>query len=106
MDDIRLAADRSGVSLTNFVVQAATEKVVALKAQGKLQPLSPEEQRAYFEARASRATPDTLREVLARTGTTEAVLPGDEIPADWLVPAKPGDASTVQVAPTKPEQAK
>jgi hypothetical protein len=88
MGDLRVAAERDGVSMNGFIVQAVAEKVAALRARGLLRELAPDEQRAYLDARAERAKPSGMRDVLARAGTaTTAALPGDEVPEGWL--AKP-----------------
>lgn len=84
MEDLRVAADRDGVSINGFIVQAVAEKVAALRARGMLRDLSPQEQSAYLEERAARARPGLMAEILARAGTTGAVLPGDEVPEGWL----------------------
>ena len=84
MEDLRLAADSDGVSMNGFIVQAVAEKVAALRARGRLRTLSPAEQSAFLEERATRASPGQMSEILARAGTTSAVLPGDEVPEGWL----------------------
>lgn len=91
MDDLRVAAERDGVSMNGFIVQAVAEKVAMLRARGLLRDLSPEEQSAYLDARAARSR-DDLAEILRKAGTTDRVLPGDEVPEDWLgVPAPDDD---------------
>jgi hypothetical protein len=47
------------------------------------------EQIAYLEARAARGRNVKLADILARAGTTGAVLPGDELPEEWLEPPAP-----------------
>ena len=84
MTDVRMAAEGDGVSMNSFIVQAVAEKVAILRARGLLRELSPDEQAAYFEERLRSAGRDRLEEVLRKAGTTEAVLPGDELPDDWL----------------------
>lgn len=87
MDDLRLAADSDGVSMNGFLVQAIAEKVAALRARGLLRSLSEAEQSAYLNARAARATPGRMVEILAKAGTVGADRPDDEVPEDWLLPA-------------------
>lgn len=86
MEDLRVAADRDGVSLNGFIIQAVAEKVAVLRARGALQDMLPAEQPAYLEARVADADPEQMARVLAKAGTTRAVLPGDEIPAGLLPP--------------------
>lgn len=86
MEDLRVAADRDGVSLNGFIIQAIAEKVAVLRARGALQDMLPAEQSAYLEGRVADARPERLAQVLAKAGTTEAVLPDDEIPAGLLPP--------------------
>jgi hypothetical protein len=84
MIDLREAADRDGVSMNGFIVQAVAEKVAALRARGLLEDLEPEEQSGYLDERAARSGKDRLAELIGKAGTTEEVLPGDEIPEGWL----------------------
>ena len=84
MEDLRAAAACDGVSMNGFIVQAVAEKVAALRARGILRTLGTAEQAAYLEARAARARPGQMAEILAKAGTTDAVLPGDEVPEEWL----------------------
>jgi hypothetical protein len=70
--------------MNGFNIQALAEKVAALRARSRLQDLSEDEQSAYLGARASRARPGIVAEILAIVGTTHEVLQGDEVPADWL----------------------
>jgi hypothetical protein len=84
MEDLRTAADSDGVSMNGFIVQAIAEKIAALRARGLLRTLSEAEQSAYLQSRAALARPGQMAEVLAKAGTTDAVRPGDELPADWL----------------------
>jgi hypothetical protein len=86
MEDLRVAAESDGVSMNGFIVQAVAEKVAALRARGRLQDLSAGEQSAYLEARAAHAQPGTMAEILSKAGTTNEVLPGDEVPEGWLRP--------------------
>jgi hypothetical protein len=62
------------------------EKVATLRALGLLNELSPEEQIAYLKGRADRARPGALEEILVQVVTTGEVLPGDELPEEWLRP--------------------
>jgi uncharacterized protein (DUF1778 family) len=94
MEDLRSAAERDGVSMNGFIVQAVAEKVAALRARGMLQALSPHEQSAYLEGRAASARPARMAELLAKAGTTTAVGSGDELPEGWLESgAEPGAPS-------------
>jgi uncharacterized protein (DUF1778 family) len=86
MEDLRSAADRDGVSMNGFIVQAVAEKVAALRTRGMLRSLTAEEQSSYLDSRAARAQPSQMLALLAEAGTTEAVRPGDEIPEAWLPP--------------------
>ncbi len=70
MEDIRALATQDDVSINQFLVQAAAEKVAALKARG------------YLADRAARAVPGAFGRVLAKAGTATAV-PGDELPEGW-----------------------
>ena len=82
--DLQSAADRDGVSMNSFMVQAVLEKLAARRDAGQRTLPSPQEQAAYLEARANRAHPDAMRDILATAGTTHAVLPGDEVPDGWF----------------------
>jgi hypothetical protein len=93
MADVRAAAEQDGVSLNGFIVQAVAEKVAALRARGLLRELTPEEQAAFLEARAAHARPGRYEELLARAGTSEAALPGDEVPEGWLAGDDPGEGA-------------
>jgi hypothetical protein len=84
MADLRAAAERDGVSMNGFIIQAVAEKVAVLRARGFLADLSPQEQSAYLEGRAARSRDSQFAEILGKAGTTSAVLPGDELPDDWL----------------------
>jgi uncharacterized protein (DUF1778 family) len=84
MEDLRAAAESDGVSMNGFIVQAVAEKVAALRARGMLRTLEPAEQMAYLEVRAARAQPEKMAEILAKAGTADVVLPGDEVPEGWL----------------------
>jgi hypothetical protein len=70
MEDVKTLASQDAVSVNQFLVQAAAEKVAALKARG------------YLAARAARTTSGDLGRVLAKAGTTEPI-PGDELPEGW-----------------------
>ena len=56
--------------------------------------MTPEEQAAYLEARDRRARPVQMAEILANAGTTDEVLPGDEVPEGWLEPPDSKDERT------------
>ncbi|MGG5890774.1 YlcI/YnfO family protein [Falsiroseomonas sp. HC035] len=91
MADLRAAAERDGVSMNGFIVQAVAEKVAALRARGFLGDLTPEEQAVYLDGRAARSREGRLSKLIAKAGTTDEVLPGDELPAGWLPDSEPGD---------------
>jgi hypothetical protein len=59
---------QSGSTLDEFVAEAVTEKLEALR------------QMAYFEGRRARAVPGLARELLAKAGRDGPVQPGDELP--------------------------
>lgn len=107
MEDLRSAAERDGVSMNGFIVQAVAEKVAALRARGMLRALSQQEQSAYLEGRAVGTRPGRMAELLAKAGTTTAVGPGDEVPEDWLESgAGPGQPSGQGGEPAAPTGAK
>jgi hypothetical protein len=89
MADLRAAAERDGVSMNGFIIQAVAEKVAVLRARGLLGDLTPEEQAAYLNDRAARSQEGKLAKLIGKAGTTTEVLPGDEIPEDWLQGHKP-----------------
>ena len=70
MEDVKALATQDAVSVNQFLVQAAAEKVAALKARG------------YLAERAARAMPGDLGRVLAKAGTPTPVS-GDELPEGW-----------------------
>ena len=70
MEDVKALATRDAVSVNQFLVQAAAEKVATLKARG------------YLAERAGRATPGDLGRILANAGTAISI-PGDELPEGW-----------------------
>jgi hypothetical protein len=84
MNDLRTAAERDGVSMNGFIVQAVAEKVAALRARGLLGQLTPAEQDSYLAARASRSQDGGMAKIIGLSGTTDDVLPGDEIPEGWF----------------------
>jgi hypothetical protein len=71
MEEVKALAAQDAVSVNQFVVQAAAEKVATLKARG------------YLAERADRAKPGDLSRVLGKAGTPTQVE-GDEVPAGWL----------------------
>lgn len=93
MTDLRVAAERDGVSMNGFIVQAVAEKVAALRARGLLADITPEEQAAYLGGRAARSREGRLAELIGKAGTTGQVLPGDEIPEEWLRSPEPGNGT-------------
>ena len=70
MEDVKALATQDAMSVNQFLVQAAAEKVATLKARG------------YLAKRAARATPGDLGRILAKAGTA-APVPGDELPEGW-----------------------
>ena len=70
MEDVKALAAQDAVSVNQFLIQAAAEKVAALEARG------------YLAERAARATPGDLRRILEKAGTATPV-PGDELPEGW-----------------------
>lgn len=70
MKDVKALATQDAVSVNQFLVQAAAEKVAALKARG------------YLSERAARATPGNLGRILAKAGTP-TLIPGDKLPEGW-----------------------
>jgi hypothetical protein len=70
MEDVKALATQDAVSVNQFLVQAAAEKVAALKARG------------YLAERAARAASGDLGRVLAKAGTP-TLIPGDELPEGW-----------------------
>jgi len=67
MEEVKALAAQDAVSVNQFLVQAAAEKVATLKARG------------YLAERAARAKPGEFGRVLAKAGTAVSV-PGDELP--------------------------
>ncbi len=86
MSDVRLAAERDGVSINAFLVQAAAEKIAMLRARGMLDDADAQTQADYLDARAARSGPDRFAELLSKAGTETAVRPGDEVPPGWARP--------------------
>ena len=70
MEDVKTLATQDAVSVNQFLVQAAAEKVATLKARG------------YLAERAARANAGDLGRVLAKAGTPTPI-PGDELPEGW-----------------------
>lgn len=69
MEDVKTMAAQDAVSVNQFLVQAAAEKVATLKARG------------YLAERAARAKPGDFGRILAKAGTA-TTIPGDELPGD------------------------
>jgi len=67
LEDVKALAARDAVSVNQFLVQAAAERVATLKARGTL------------AKRAARATPGDLGRILAKAGTATPII-GDELP--------------------------
>ncbi|WP_158743179.1 toxin-antitoxin system HicB family antitoxin [Acidisphaera sp. L21] len=70
MEDVKTLALQDAMSVNQFLVQAAAEKVATLKARG------------YLVDRAMRAAEGDLGRVLAKAGAPVAI-PGDELPDGW-----------------------
>ncbi len=70
MQDVKALATQDAVSVNQFLVQAAAEKVATLKARSSL------------AERAARATSGDLGRILAKAGTATPI-PGDELPKGW-----------------------
>ena len=90
MTDLRTAAERDGVSMNGFIVQAVAEKVAVLRARGLLGERTAEEQAEYLQERASRGRGASLAVLIAQAGTTNDVNFGDEVPQGWLDQEPPG----------------
>ena len=73
MEDVKALATQDAVSVNQFLVQAAAEKVATLKARG------------YLAERAARATPGDLGRILAKAGTarSEERRVGKECRSRW-----------------------
>ena len=71
MEDVKTLATQDAVSVNQFLVQAAAEKVATLKARG------------YLAARAARVTSGDLGRILAKAGTS-TLIPSHELPEGWL----------------------
>lgn len=67
MEDVKALATQDAVSVNQFLVQAAAEKVATLKARG------------HLAERAARAINGDLGRILAKSGTATPI-PGDELP--------------------------
>jgi hypothetical protein len=74
LEDVKALAARDAVSINQFLVQAAAEKVAVLKARGSL------------AERGARAVAGDFGCVLAKAGTPTPV-PGDDLPEGW--PGRP-----------------
>ncbi len=70
MEDVKALATEDAVSVNQFLVQAAAEKVAMLKA------------RSYLAMRAARAAPGDLGRILAEAGSATSI-PGVELPEGW-----------------------
>lgn len=66
MEDVKTLATQDAVSVNQFLIQAAAEKVATLKARG------------YLAARAPRADSSDPGRILVKAGTPEPIR-GDEI---------------------------
>ncbi len=72
-----MLATQDAVSVNQFLVQAAAEKVATLKARG------------YLAERGARAVSGDFRRILDKAGTPTPI-PGDELPEGW--PETPAEA--------------
>ena len=70
MEDVKALATQDAVSVNQFLVQAAAEKVATLKARG------------YLAERAARAVPGDFGRTLAKAGRATPIS-GDELPESW-----------------------
>ena len=70
MEDVKALTAQDAVSVNQFLVQAAAEKLATLKVLG------------YLPKRAARAMPGDLGCILAKAGTATPI-PGDKLPEDW-----------------------
>jgi hypothetical protein len=66
--EARKAAESEGVALNQLITLALAEKVSAMRTE------------EYFEERARRADPATVSRILARVGTGNPPVKGDELP--------------------------
>lgn len=69
MDELRKVVEEEGTTLNQFINVAVAEKLAALRTE------------RYFRERAARANREDFLTILESAGT-EAVVPGDELPAD------------------------
>ena len=69
-DQLRAAAERGGVSVQEFLTNAAAEKLAALK------------QWEFLHARAAHGSPEEFRRLLA-VASDVSPEPGDELPSGW-----------------------
>ena len=83
IEDLHRAAESGGVTADDFVVQTLAEKVALLRGPSALRDAPLEEQMAFFRERAARGRPKEAARPLGTAGTTDAVLPGDELPEGW-----------------------
>jgi hypothetical protein len=68
--EARKAAESEGVALNQLITLALAEKVSAMRAE------------EYFEERARRADPTMVSRILARVGTGNPPVEGDELPLE------------------------
>ena len=66
--EARKAAESEGVALNQLITLALAEKVSAMRTE------------EYFEERAQRADPAMVSRILARVGTGNPPIEGDELP--------------------------
>ena len=71
MKELRKAAEAEGVALNQFINVAVAEKLATLRTA------------SYFEERSRRANRDETLRILARMGSGNPPMPGDELPTDW-----------------------
>lgn len=96
IEDLHRAAESGGVTVDDLVEQAVAEKVALLQGRRRLRDVPPEGRLAALHERATRGSPEEAARLLAKAGTTDAVLPGDELPEAWpdVSPHGPGDIAT------------
>jgi hypothetical protein len=68
MEEARLAAESEGVALNQLINVAVAEKVSALRTE------------EFFRERAGKADRRETLRILARAGSGNAPIPGDELP--------------------------
>lgn len=78
LDEARKLAQAEGVALNQLINVALAEKVSTLRTE------------EYFAARAQRANPAKIAQILRRVGKGNAPVAGDELPAEFVGKRKKG----------------